>query len=646
MRKRTVFLCGSVLIGLSATASQLYTNTWINKEGVSVVKNWNDSSNWAVEYGENTPPPASSLPGENSFVKLQQSASISLLPGDSYTIGRTYFLAGTFQKTLNVEIPYGATLSLNDGASLGAPNTWQDGSIDNKVKIDVNGGEFKVLDGIVQMRPLMTAQTSKGYNHILVRNGGKVSMWGDSIIRMWGGSSEDSQGKGLYTNIIDVLEGSTLELNENATITMGSDINRSAVHDRPAYYGGGWVNVKGSGSSIVAKDPTFEAPFYMAIHDNAGVGAYLNVTDNGKVDLGGKALFIMSHNTNIIRVASGGVISNFIYRVEDGANDNPCYHNMIDIDGGKVFMDACQFITKDLSDGIRARATFRIHGPDSIFDTAVWKMNPSENGYSFNKVPPFFADFRLTGNTLRDSEFAVRPIRTRTFVYNSGGGNNKYVIGIYRLSPDGGFQLTHKDSFELVCRYHDSQGNYITGDTYGGVIGEEMWQTNAVVKCEDRWKKYTGYQYAYIFEVSPKAEAQISDGVRLQQPRPRAWFKLPSFTEKELESDNTRRISVHLDLVASENGTLDLDSIVENMRVLGKQDAYKDNSVEGYNVRVDIPLSKLSAGANSDKIIMDFVSCDTYSQAYGSQPMTTNALIRAVTCQRVPEYNFTLMFLK
>jgi hypothetical protein len=75
---------------------------------------------------------------------------------------------------------------------------------------------------------------------------------------------------------------------------------------------------------------------------------------------------------------------------------------------------------------------------------------------------------------------------------------------------------------------------------------------------------------------------------------------------------------------------------VEKRRTEGGQEAYKDSKVAGYNVRVDLPIDELMANTTDDKIVMDFVSCDRCPQAAGLQPMVTNALIRAVSCEKEP----------
>ena len=52
-------------------------------------------------------------------------------------------------------------------------------------------------------------------------------------------------------------------------------------------------------------------------------------------------------------------------------------------------------------------------------------------------------------------------------------------------------------------------------------------------------------------------------------------------------------------------------------------------------MRVDLPVDELAANVETDKVLFDFVSCETFGQAVGAQPMTTNALIRAATVEYV-----------
>lgn len=616
-------------------AVPLYTNTWSNTEGVSVTKQWGDAANWSVAYEPGVPEPVSAVPTARSMTKILRTASVSLKDGDDLAAGSTYFLAGTSGKQLNLTIPEGARLSL-DGVDevswMGVPNTWVDGGVNNKVFVNVAGGTLVLGQKSFNLRPTMTASTCTGYNRLRICDGGTVSIT-NGYLRMWGGSSSDSQGRGIYTNIIDVCKDSTLEIRNGGRLTMGSGVN-SAPWGEQSYYGAGWVNVNGGAIKVIDSTQDY-SPFVMGTHQNAGVGAYLNVTDGGSVDLGGKSLILMSLGTNIITVATGGVITNGSISSQRGGGTAANYLSLVEINNGKVYIDKLGFSehaggadgAKDLT-----RMTVRIHGGDSVFDMSRWSIFST---YSSNKTPPCFFDFRLKAHAARTADFEIRPLRTRMEVWDGarGGDVNAYVHGIYRLSPNGGFQLAHRKAFELVCRKHDDQGDYKFRETYGGLIGEDMWQTNVCVKHEQRWKPYTTHDYAYIFEAILKDEAKLSDGEVLAEAKPRAWLPLPKFSEKQLDTNRTERISVRLQLVAPADGTLDLARIVAKMKANGQDGAVVDDSVAPYNVRVDLPMDELAANVTTDNVIMDFVDCESYNYACGVQPMVTNALIKAATCE-------------
>lgn len=632
-------VCGTFLL----SAAPLYTNQWVG--GTSGVASWGDAANWTVSYADGTPAPASAVPTAANLTMIRKTADI-ILPSGSFASGSTYFLAKDADKTLNLEIPSGARLALEgaDEASYLGTAAWQDGPVNNKITLDINGGELAVSQKLLALHPnTQPFAECTAYNHIRVRNGGLLSLSGDARLRLWGGESVYSTGAGVYTNIVDILSGGTLELRNSAALVMGGDIDRMPLHVNQPYMGAGWVNVRGGTMRVHAS--TFTAPLYMATHPAAGVGAYLTVSEGGTVDLGGKELYVQAQNTNVIRVASGGVVSNFNLAVEQGGGTDVRYHNLVDVDDGTVWMEDCKLISDDASRGTNARLTFRVRGGGGLVSVDRWCFAPDyENG----GVPPLFNDFRLTAPTDRDADFAVRPIRTRLPVWKGekGGGVNKTIPGIWRLSPDGGFQLVRRDTFELLCRNHDAQGVHVASKTYGGFIGEEMWQTNTATLNEPRWKRYVGYEYAYVFRVSLKDEARLEDGVPLAAARPRAWLPLPSFTARQLDTNRTERISVRLMLEPPANGTLDLDAVVRGMRAAGHVGTYADDTVAGYNVRVDLPFDELETDATDTRAILDFVSCETYGQACGAQPMTTNALIRAATCEYVKRVNGTVVIFR
>ena len=648
MKERNLFKTASVVglacvWGIAAFATPAYTNTWTGASDENPSW-WGEASNWQVSHGAETAAPASAVPTAESLVKLQKTATVTVSPAGTYAAGPTLFAGGARDKTLAVEIPEGSTLSLEgaDNESWLGTYSWQDGNPGNKVTLDINGGTLNVSQKMLALRPTMTPVTGTGWNWIRVRNGGQMALSGQATLRMWGGSADDSQGRGTYTNVIDVLAGSTLELRGGACLDMGGAVDRRAgyLHTGGMYCGAGWVNV--TGGTIRSVDPTFDAPIYMASHYNAGIGAYLSITDGGLVDLGGKSLYQRVCNTNVVTVASGGVLTNLSLSVQGGGGTDPRYHNLLDVDGGVAWLDDVNFGTADPG-AVKtdARMTFRIRGEDSVVSVKGW--SGFNSWYASEAAPPVFFDFRLKAHASRTADFAVKPVRTRKPHYHDG--SVRTIPGVWRLSPEGGMQIVHRDSFELLCRAHDgwaTEGTNtsvpifpVAGATYGGVIGEEMWATNAVVSTGDRWERHVGYRYAYTFGVKLRDEAKLEDGVALAAPRPRGWLALPKFKARQLDPERVRRISLRLGLEAPEGGALDLDGIVSRLKAAGHDGACKDDSVECYNVRVDLPVDELAANVETDKALFDFVSCETFGQAVGAQSMTTNALIRAATVEYV-----------
>lgn len=624
-------LCG---LASAVSAAQPCTNTWANAQGHDVTNLFGVADNWQVKYAPGATPPPSAVPTRDSWTSMLKDATIALEQGEERHLGETFFLGeGTYFKTLDFVIPSGASLSL-DGTGLSShmgTSSWCELGTRNYATIDVNGGSLTLGQSVFSMR----GNTKKAYdrvpvNRLVVRNGGTLSVT-NGYVRLWGGSASDSAGLGCYTNIIDVTDGSTLKLSNNGRIAFGSSHHSSqGDYNTPwteNYYGSGWVNVKG-GRLVVENGSTW---WPIVIHgaNMADMPACLNVTDGGVADLGGKAIYFGSASTGIVNVARGGVLTNCTLSVQDGKASSARNNMMIDVNGGTVYADDFSFGTS--SGKNTGRITVRSHGSDSTFDVGRFLIH---SGYGPSSLPVYF-DMRLAPHTDRTADFAIKPIRTRTYVYN-GAGENAYVQGYWRLSPDGGFQIVHKGTFELLCRSHDSQGDYkFSNDRYGGLVGSEMWQTNVGYRMEQRWEKYTGYKYAYLFSVSLKDDAKLTDGVPLSVPKPRAWLQLPQCAKREVDPKRMVRVSVRLGLVAPEGGSLDIAEVVRKMREEGEQDAYADDGVEGYNVRVDLPLNELKADTADDRVVMDFVTCDSYAHVSGVAPMVTNALIRVAACEKV-----------
>lgn len=615
----------------SALAEPACTNVWTGASSENPTW-WGVSANWTATAGDVTPD--SAVPTAASFVKLQQSAAVTLSPAGTYAAGPTWFGGGERNRTLSVEVPECSTLSLEgaDYESYLGTAGWQDGNPANKVTLDVNGGTLNVSQKRLALLPTMVKTVGTGQNRIQVRNGGTMSLSGEATLHMWGGSAADSQGQGTYTNVIDVLAGSTLELRDGACLDMGGEVSRTSgrLHTGGFSFGAGWVNVKGG--QLLSVDPTFAAPIYMASHYNAGVGAFLSVSDGGRIDLGGKCLYVRACNTNVVTVASGGVLTNVTLSVQGGGGTDPRHHNLLDLDDGVAWLDKVEFGTADPS-GMQtgARMTFRIRGEDALLAVNGWAFNAY---YANTATPPVFFDFRLKAHANRDADFAVKPVKTLNPGWSDG--SVRTIPGVWRLSPEGGLQVVHRDSFPLLARQWDAQEPPVAGATYGGFIGEEMWATNtATLKQGTLWTDYVGTEHAYVFGVTLRDEAELKDGVALAEARPRGWLALPAFTARQLRPDRVRRVSVRLGLEAPADGALDLDGVVARLKAAGHDTARADSEVAGYNVRIDLPTDELAAGVTTDKVLLDFVSCETLGQAVGAQAMTTNALVRVATVEYV-----------
>lgn len=638
MRKLIVGLM--VVVSASALVGEPYTNEWINTEGVNVVKNWNDAANWSVAYGDGTPEPASSVPTAQSWTRILRSASITLQNGDDLHLGRTWLLASQKNLTLNLTIPTGAKLSL-DGADtftvlgtplyvMDPPAIWVDGPINNKLTLDIDGGSLTFGQKIFGLRGSHSNNTASDpatapVNVINVRNGGTFAVTNGAI---WfaGGEIGSATGKGNYTNVINVLKNGTLAVSGPGYISMGGPYTGpSTAYNCAQYCGGGWINVRGGLLDFTGCTRTYA--LQMSTHENSPIGCNLIVEDGGVVNLGGRDINLRVNNRALIRVADGGVLTNGTIAVTAGKSTSASYDVCIEQDGGEIFLDKLGF-GQDSTENT-GRATLRTHGPKGHF-RVDHPQNVIYYYYMPKSIVPYFVDLRLAAHTPRTADFPVVPITFMTA--NDVNMDGRQYHGYNRLSPDGGLQLVHARTFALQGVYAASPTMaYGPSASYGGIIGEEMWQTNSALHCADRWTRHIGYEWAFAFSVSLKDEAKLTDGATLATPVPRAWLPLPKFTARQLDTNRTERISVHLDLAPQGDATL--DSLIAEMKANGHETACADDSVDGYNVRVDLPMDELAVDAANDSIVMDFVKVDTYAQACGTLPFQTNALIRAASCE-------------
>ena len=642
MRTTKPVVFAAVAAGLASAASAaLYTNTWSTAEGLSTTWNWGDAANWSVAYGADTPAPASNVPTSDSVTYLNKTANITLQSGDDWHLGETYFLGTVWDRTLNVTIPAGAKLSL-DGTGMTSRfgySRWRDASENNKMTIDVNGGGLVLGQKELRISPNEKgAMNNPSLNHIVIRNGGTVSLT-NGCLHVYGGRTAASGtgiGSGNFTNVIDVLADSTLKIAQSGRLQFGDSTVRTE-HGLTQNYSGGYLYVRGG--KVDCTECENEVAIGVAGGTTASCGTYVTVSDGGEMDFGGKQMSINTANTNILRVTSGGSVKQLgDFHVRNGGYDKVSYHNMIDVDGGSVELDHYQPGKATGNSG--GRTTFRIHGWTGRSSLAIGGLGAYLSWYyEGSGTAPYFLDCRLAPHTPCDVRFPIAPLAFThgkdAIIAGSNNGDVTSIHGINRISPDGGFQLVHKKKFEMVVRPWDGSASFTYANSYR-FIGDDMWTNTVGSITGSDVSVLVGAQTGYAYFAELKDDAKLVDGQPLVTPRPRAWLPLPEFSARQLTPVKTKRISVRLDIVAPESGTLDLDRVLKNMRENGWPEASTDESVAGYNVRVDLPLDELQANTQTDSVVMDFVEVNDYQQANGLVPFTTNALIRAATCETIP----------
>lgn len=642
MKRLMIALTGVGMV--SAASAALYTNSWSAAEGVTPQRNWNEASNWSVSYAEGTPEPASAVPTADSFTKIQKSGSIALQAGDDLHSGTAWLLAGVTSRDLALTIPTGAKLSLdgvNNWTALGTPvytgvpgkydgTTWDSGSINNHLTIDIVGGELVFGQSLMGMRGPLDQVPDTLSNVIRVGDGGTFSVTNGVV---WFGSRAGNNGEGGYSNVIEVAKGGTLQVTGPSYLQFGGNYDGpSSAGNSPTYNGGGWINV--CGGTLDFTGCTSTRALQMSTAADATVGGNLIVTDGGCANFGGKTISVCALGKNLIRVAGGSVLTNADLGVQKGGTSTK-YDSRLEIDKGEIRLGELSF-GKDTA-ASTGRLTILVRGPESALRIGSIGSYIGTY-YEGSGLAPWFLDCRLTAHAPRGVRFPMTPLLLTKEIWNGNAGARS-IHGINRLSPDGGLQLVHAKSFPMVLRNgNDQDGDFTFANSYR-LVGDEMWTNTVGLVLDAAGKKdvtdLVGFEYGRVYYHQLKDEAKLTDGVALETPRPRAWLPLPRFTAKQVNPLKTERVSVRLQLVAPESGTLDLDGIVAKMCAEGGQQAYADDSVAGYNVRVDLPMDELAADTADDSIVMDFVQIDNYLQANGTLPCQTNALIRAATCECV-----------
>ncbi len=608
--------------GLYAEASWT-TNDWTGVASSVAPKRWLADGNWS----------ASRTPTAGDLTRILLSDKIVLASGENSAVGSSIILAGTRNQVLDLRVEVGAELAFVGADNVTEVNTprsvWFIGNTANRFSLDVSG---KVVLG-QKTFSLCGNQDDSGAsaaivpsNVMTVRNGGCLSVTNGTLM-LYGGNAA---GAGAYTNEIVVLAGGRMELKNRSALVFGS--NDSGMDSGYPYGGGGPLCGGGrllvKGGVFDASSATIVCPVWMWAREQGQVPE-ITVSDGGIVDLGGHGLAVCSTGTNIVRATSGGVITNFYYWQDymGYTGSEACYHTLFEAsDGGRVHLT--NMMPGWREGGNSGRPTFRSRGPASRV-----VIGNSSLPQRYVGVHPYYNDLRLTAHTPRGVPFPVMPLTTETPCYQNP--DMRRLQGYHRLSPDGGVQLVHTNTFDVMARCHDGFGvEYrVESERAFTLLGEDLWTTNSIWAHEGRWVECVGYDYAYALQVTLRPEAEIADGIPLAVPVPRAWYRLPAFQKRHLDPNRYSRVSVRLALEAPNGQGIDVDALVSKMVAQGQPGAVADDSIPPYNVRIDLPQDELVFGESKDRVVMDFVEIETYPQAAGCVPPVTNALIRAVWCE-------------
>lgn len=613
-----IAFCGAY--GLEAEVP-LTTNDWTGAASSSAPRRWSADGNWS----------ANRTPTADDLTRILQTDEIVLASGEKCVVGPSFILAGARNQALDLRMEAGAELAFSGVDSVTEVNTprsvWFGGNTANRFSLDVSG---RVVLGQKTFSLCGNQDDASAAivpsNVLTVRNGGCLSVTNGTLM-LYGGNAS---GAGDYTNEISVLAGGRMELKDRSALVFGS--NDSGMELGYPYGGGGPLS---GGGRLVVKGGVFDAsssamtcPVWMWTQERGPISE-LTASDGGVVDLGGKGLAICSTGTNIVRATSGGVITNLFYwqDYKGYTGSETWYHTLFEAsEGGRVHLT--NLMPGYREGGNSGRPTFRSHGADSRIVIGNYSFPMTYDG-----VHPYYNDLRLAAHTPRDIPFPVMPLTTLTPDYDNPDMHR--LQGYHRLSPDGGVQLVHTNTFDVMARCHDSfNAEYrVEPASAFTFLGDDLWETNSIWAHESRWVTCVGYDYAYALQVTLRPEAEIADGVSLENPVPRAWYRLPTFRKRHLNPNRYSRISVRLALEAPNGQDLDVDGLVAKMVAQGQPGAVADDSIPPYNVRIDLPQDELAVGESSDRVVMDFVEIETYPQAAGCVPPLTNALIRAVWCE-------------
>lgn len=257
-----------------------------------------------------------------------------------------------------------------------------------------------------------------------------------------------------------------------------------------------------------------------------------------------------------------------------------------------------------------AGATFCIRGTPvvrwEILGQRYDEIRPGTTLSSTNRLRNLYLiDSRGMGGLFVDSGTAT-----------SGSQN---LRGIHTLHPYGGVQLLTTNRFTLVRSRHSLKG---AGGSYP-LWGKDL---DAFLRAPDEglWQTDFSDNTAKMWESTLAEGAEVANGFTSADGVPFGWFALPPL-KREAEWLRVRlavtpKAKTVAEIVADVNAANDGSTAVEEAK-------------DGYNVRIDLPASRVGVGQADRKFLFDF-TCEANPYEAKLGHTVTNALVTAFSFER------------
>ena len=451
---------------------------------------------------------------------------------------------------------------------------------------------------------------SVGYTNSIAVLSGSTLILTNGTFKMHGGAYDAPYANGSE-NIVDLRAGSTFCMTNATQLLFGRTTNKGIGQ-------GGTLKVSGG---LVKCDSTLAQPIDFS-NGGATTARIDLVSGEIKFARGDDSQVRFSNQGTSLALfrQTGGVFTNGVFSFEK-LSTGAMPRREIDIAGESVFYQGGMRFNVSSGDASNPRAILRIRGSKARVSTDFYY--PHAN---IQDKPFIFQDYRLTGDAAAGAFPVARHYIRHVQWDGFKGAYAQKVWGVYRVSPEGGAQLLHTDSVDLLCRDHQGEESFITDhQAYGGLLFPDLW--TAYVETKNNYQRPNGtVGWTHVFGARLNPSAKMPNGTPLTTPVVRGYVELPTFRHLE----NISNVVVRLEVVPQ--GSETLASVVARMKSVGGVDAVVDQSVSPYNVGIKINHADLVENVATDKLLFDFSEVDTFDQALNTEPVKINALVRTATC--------------